>query len=241
MTEKEKNKEDFIIHLNEDARKKMRVSQSEIKKTSKEYKVIKKWGLQEELMLKGKEGQIAYVRHDLDCEIDKWKLIIELPLDLTVEKQRDWIGCASKFFKPLFIKEFESLSPGEDFSDIIQKPYKECRLTEFDPAKPETKTSLRIRLKSYADSVPYASKTTRMQDLTARNEWTRKRYKQLKKDKSLPKYSVRYAKIAEELVGKTFGNLEITKEPASYTIKNIIYSRAEAVKGVTPKLDKFIK
>lgn len=229
MKGKKKNKIDFSIHLNEDVRKKMGVSQSEIKKTSKEYKVINIWGLQEELILKGKEGQIAYVRHDLDSETDKWKLIVEFPLDLTVEQQRDWSGCASKFFKPFFIKKIESVPSEKDFFDITQKPYKELRFTEFNPAKPKTKTPFVMRSRSYADSAPYASKTTRKQDLEARNEWIKERYKQSKKDKSIPKHIVRYDKISEELVGKVFGNLKITKPLETYTIKNIIYSKPKKI------------
>ncbi len=242
--EKKKNEIDFTIHLNEDAIKETESSQEKIKEESKRYEDVnkypkryyrkpnllcKKYRLLEDLiLLKGKEGQIAYVRHDLDCEIDKWKLIVELPLDLTVEKQRDWIGCASKFFKPLFIREFESASSEKDF-DMTQKPYKEYGLTEFDPAKPETKTPLRIRLRSYADSAPYASKTTRKQDLKARNEWIKKRYKQLKKDKTLSKYSVRYDRIATDSVGKTFGNLKIRKPLETFTIKNILYSKSQKI------------
>ena len=81
-----------------------------------------------------------------------------------------------------------------------------------------------LLLKQFSDKIPWAAKTTRKQDLAAKANWIKQRYEQLKSDKSLSKYSVRYEKIADEIVGMQFGNLKITKSPAISSIKGIIYS-----------------
>lgn len=226
----------FSICLNEEAVKKYNLTPEEIKKLSERYITLdednfKRAGLPVDLvLLKGQKGEIACVRDDSDYKHkNKFSLILKFPLSLTITEQRDWISYASKFFKPLIISQREAITTNGTFTRIKGKPYGEFGYEMFEPTSPRKVTCYKVRHKSYADSAPYGSKTARKRDLQARNKWIRKRYKKLKKDKTLSKHYDRYSKIADELVGKHFGNLKITTSLAVYTIKNIIYSKPKKI------------
>jgi len=245
VAEKKKRKKEikkepnFIIYLNENAIEEMGLpkNQMKIKKTSKTYEnankglkryyhnpnlFCKNYRLMGDLiLLKGKEDQLAYVRRDLD-QTDKWKLIVEVPLDFNVERQRDWLRCTSKFFKPLFIKESESVSSEEDFSDITQRPYKEYKGVEFDPTESRPEIPFVMRLRNYDDSAPYGSISGRKEDLAKMNKYIKNRYSQLKKDKKLSKYYARFYKIMDELKNKKFGSI-IRPTLSIERIKSIVY------------------
>lgn len=151
-------------------------------------------------------------------------LIVEFPLSFTSENQRSWVSMASNFFKDLLSAKLNITPSNEaEFKSFARKLHPPYVFYDNDLGY------IKVFPVKYSTPAPYASKTTRKHDLDARNKWIRKRYEELKYDKSLRKYSARYEKISKELVRMTFGNLTIKKSLDIDTIKNILYSMPQKI------------
>ena len=211
------------LHLTQKQIDKLRIDLKALTVNSIKYKVG-----YDLLLLRGKKGEAAYVRNDSYYRHPQITLITEFPLSLKAEEQRKWIAMASKFFKPHFTSNIEIAHYKKGFTRT-DNSYRVFESDVCDLNEPKQKIHIKMRYKKYSDSDAYGSKTTRKRDLKARNEWIRKRYKQLKKDKSLPKHFTRYEKISTELVSKKFGNLKIINPLDIDTIKNIIYSSHQKI------------
>lgn len=226
-----KKKISFTIHVNEWAAKKLKLSPQEIGGLDTiccdlNRRKIKEIDFPAELaLLRGARGEAAYIKSEGGKKI----LAVEFPPSSTIDEQRKWTGYASKFFRTKLISDSETVPIKEDFKRIKGKPYSDFKSYEYDPRASRRGAYFKTRIRKCSDGAPYGSKTTRKQDLESRNKWIRERYQLLKKDKSLSKYFVRYDRISEESVGKSFGNLRITKPLETYTIKNIIYSARQKI------------
>jgi len=170
--------------------------------------------------LRGKQGESAYKDPNL------MTLIIKLPLSLLAEEQRRWLSIASNFFKPHFFCDSETITPGQDFSRIIDGQFSTFEYETYDPKNPKKRKYFIRRVRRFSDPAPYASKTTRKQDIEQYYKYVWELYQQLKKEKTPRqnlKYFARYATIAKKVTGKRFGNLIIKNPPEELTIRNILY------------------
>lgn len=132
---------------------------------------------------------------------------VTFPITKTQEEKINWLRKADNFVKSLPSK-----------LAVKSKKY----VFAPDGSKLPEKFSMEL----YGnDKRPWGELTHRKEDYKKLKEWVKKRYKELLKDKSLKKYYARYSQIAEELVGKRFGNLVIKKELSIERIKTMIYCK----------------
>ncbi len=214
-----KNKKyNFTLHINEEAAKKASLTPREVKGLKEELDDLNKnHSIEinepvEFILLKGNNREVAYVRkysrHELSLTGVKVRLVVEFPLSLRIDEQREWIGCASEFFKPRLIVRSETKVIGKEFKVLTRKPFQELVIREGEDLsriKEFVKENMRIRL--FSDSEP--RDTERFQENQRLYLWMYNRF--IKLNKSKLSYAVRLENIQKDLERKKFEGKRICR------------------------------
>jgi hypothetical protein len=197
----------FSISLNINEAKNLYLSPKDIEKLLKQYEsfslndILKKKVnfLPELVLLKGKNGETAYVRNDSSYyEKHKYNIIFELPLRLKAQEQRNFVSFAYLLFKDKFLSDSEQVEQKQEFKNIVKKPFSESKHYYYDPRNPKDRSpTFKFRTKTFADSKPHDTFSKRSKILNKRNDWMLTKYSQYRK-KGLSEYDA-YDKIIEEL------------------------------------------
>ena len=206
-SQKQYNLKYFSISLNIDEAKNMHISPEDINKLIKQYenfsisKVLNKKVnfLPELILLKGKKGEKSYVRNDSSYyEHNKYTVVFELPISLSVDEQRQFVTFSYLLFKDKFFSNTEKIEEKQEFKEITKKPFKESEHYYFDPKSPKDRSpTFKFRTRTFADSKPHGTYSNRSKVLAKRNNWMRKKYRSYRK-KGLSEYEA-YDKVKEEL------------------------------------------
>ncbi len=182
--------------------------------------------------LTDRNGKIAYTKRTYRVENNTRKgidiLVVEYPLFLDSQAQREWIKTASNHFKPLLSRDFEFVKKGQTFSKITKRPFWEQTLERFNPEDPEnTREPTTYRSVSYSDKMPYGTKTTTSLFLQKRNQWIKTEYKKLR-DKKTPEADA-YPIIQEKLASLPQANFGKTIQPKSKKPFKLSADRIKAI------------
>lgn len=166
--------------------------------------------------LTDRNGKIAYTKRAYRVKNNTRKgidiLVVEYPLFLDSQAQREWIKTASNHFKPLLSRDFEFVKKGQTFNKITKRPFREQTFERFDPDDPENTTEpVRYRSVSYNDKIPYGTKTTTSAFMQKRNHWIKVEYRRLR-NKKIPEVEA-YGMIQEKLKCLPQSNFGKTIQP----------------------------
>ena len=178
-----KKKNCLKLEINPAVIKEVGLTSDDIKKFNKviascqlTVKRIKKIGYPiESMQIRGKNGEIAYIRDDSTFEHEnKWTLVVELPLSLISDKKSDpradFVRQAFKFFKPFLNSDVEIASNGKGFKRINTKPYHSFDFTDTK------RGDFKMRFKKYSESAPYGSKSGLIDSIKGRNQEMKKEF-----------------------------------------------------------------
>lgn len=218
---------------------------------------VKKFGAPALLVLEGKNGERASVRHEYshhDAGVvyfskrkvtynprregggpttEHYTLLTEFPLAFTAKEQRKWLQMVSNFYRPLLAVQRELFDSKKSARWLTKEPYKQTKL-HFNKSKHAPAENLILRERSFAQcKKPHGSGTGLRDYLSRRDTWLRRRYAELRREVGRTRLYERDEEVGDtlkkELTNQSFGVWKPSREQGEYNPLDISVDRIKKI------------